>query len=518
MNMRKLDTMGTVLVLGTSAIAFAACIRDPVMSDGSTTMDMTTTGEPTTTITPPPSVDDTTTTAEPPNTSDVTTAEPPDTDTTGEVLDCTVDGSCPLIDVVFVVDNSGSMGTLQLNLARSFGTLVEELQELRGDNGQPLRPDVNIMVTTTDMGHPLCTAFQPPDYTPQNGAPVYSGCNARINRFTGISPTNPLVIEEACTENCPADIVPGNHFIHFDADSSNVPNDDVTAALACIGPQGIDGCGYESPLEAMLQAANEGACWNNPEQNGCDSDPEWSGVTEGFLRDGATLAVVFFTDELDCSVQGPNGYSFFTDIENAIYWNINPDLGAPQATSAVCRNAGVACSGNTGIYEACVATDNEALHPVARYTQYLDYLSQTREVVMLSLTGVPPVVAHNPEPPYEPVAGGAVDLLYREWIDAPYPAGDILPAEWNQGQRAANKIFEFGDIAPGCFGQDDLGDTITQGLPPVRIREVCEHLDSVDDKGNTQVHCCIESVCEGDFSNAFRCLGGTLSEAIERSN
>ncbi|MEM9452930.1 MAG: hypothetical protein AAGF11_02040 [Myxococcota bacterium] len=410
------------------------------------------------------------------------------------------------------------MGTLQLNLARSFGSLIEELQDLADFDGQPLHPDVNIMVTTTDIGHPLCTAFQPPDYTPQSGAPVYSGCNTRINRFTGISPVDPVVIEEACTENCPADIVPGDHFIHFDADSSNVPEDDVAAALACIGPQGIDGCGYESPLETMLQAANESACWNDPDQAGCDNDPEWADVTEGFLRDGATLAVVLFTDELDCSVQGPGGYSYFTDIENATYWNLNPDLGVPQATSAVCRNAGVACSGNGNIYEACIAVDNEVLHPVARYTQYLDYLSQTREVVMLSLTGVPPVVAYNPELPYEPVAGGAVDLLYRNWIDGPYPAGDILPAEWDAGRRAVNKVFEFGDIGPGCFGQDDRGETITQGLPPVRIRETCEHLNSFDDNGEQQVRCCIDSVCDGDFSNAFRCLGGTLSEAIERSN
>ena len=130
-----------------------------------------------------------------------------------------------------------------------------------------------------------------------------------------LDPMEPIVITEACTENCPSDIAPGDHFINFGALGSNVPDDDVGAALSCIGPQGIDGCGYEAPLETMLQAINEGACWNNPDQESCEKNPEWAETPRGFLRDEAILVISIITDEMDCSVQAPAGYSFFTDIE-----------------------------------------------------------------------------------------------------------------------------------------------------------------------------------------------------------
>jgi hypothetical protein len=227
------------------------------------------------------------------------------------------------------------------------------------------------------------------------------------------------------------------------------------------------------------------------------------------------------TDEIDCSVAAPGGYSFFTDVENTTYWNINPELMIPQATSAICFNSGVSCADDNGdgIYEGCTSTDSEVLHPIDRYISYFDYLTgnQGKNVVMLGILGVPEVVAHNPEPPYQPIAGGAVDLLYRNWIDFPYPNGDILPPEWDADPpvRAVNKIFEFGELGPGCTGQDDLGNFTGQALPPVRVRQVCESLNFVDEEsGEEVVRCCIESICDTDFSPAIRCLTGVISEAI----
>ena len=512
MKMRKLDTLGLALATwGVGATVIVACQpTEQPMEDSSTTGSST-------------------------GSSTAAETEVVDVDTAVGKLDvtndmgsmtplCQTDGSCQLIDIVFVVDNSGTMGEEQLNLARNFQFLVDELQSLTDPDGDPVNPNVNIMVTTTDFGHPLCTAFQKPDYVPRQGAPVYQGCNSRLQRFTGLDPMDPVVIEEACTENCPADISPGNHFINFSSFGSNVPNDDVGAALSCIGPQGIDGCGYEAQLETMLQAINEGACWNNPAQEKCDMDPEWAEVTEGFLRKDATLVVVIISDEIDCSVAAPGGYSFFTDIENTTYWNVNPELMIPQATSAICFNSGVTCAdaNGDGIYEGCEPSDSEVLHPIDRYVSYFDYLTgnQDKEVIMLGILGVPPVVAHNPEPPFEPIAGGAVDLLYRNWIDFPYPAGDILPDEWSppdpdDAVRAANKVFEFGTLGPGCTGTDEMGNFTGQGLPPVRMRRVCESLNYTDeDTGDERIRCCIESICDTDFSPAIRCLTGVITDVI----
>lgn len=441
--------------------------------------------------------------------------------TTGELPGCVGDGTCNQIDLVFVIDNSGTMGEEQLNLAANLPRLVEQLQDLEDEDGNKVNPSVNIMVTTTDMGHPLCTPFQKPDYTPRQGAPVYLGCNARINRFTSLDPDDPTVIDEACTANCPQDISPGQPYIHFDFEKTNVPNDDVAAALSCIGPQGIDGCGYEAPLESMLQAINPDSCWNDPDQDLCDNDPEWAPLKKGFLRDDAVLAVALITDEGDCSVAPPGGFSFFTDDDQ--FWAEDPEEEALRATSAVCFNSGVRCDDEDGdgVYEDCGSRNGgNVLHPVDRYITFLDWVRETqeKEVVMLGILGVPPVTERNEVAPFEPTAGGVFDLEYRDWRDGEFDGtnggGDILPDEVAEGVTADQKRFEFGNIGPGCTGVRDDGSFTGQAIPPVRVREVCESLNYVDDDGEEQIRCCIESICSENFAPAIQCLAGIIQDTI----
>ena len=149
------------------------------------------------------------------------------------------------------------------------------------------------------------------------------------------------------------------------------------------------------------------------------------------------------------------------------------------------------------------------LHPsTSRYIKFLrDVLivQEKKDVIMLGILGVPPVTAHNPEPPYEPIAGGVKDLVYRQWKDGPYPGGDILPGDTG---TAASKQFEFG-IGPGCTGEDGVGGFTGQAIPPVRIKEVCESLNEGD-----KIRCCIESICDDDFSDAIQCLSGLLQESF----
>ena len=236
-------------------------------------------------------------------------------------------------------------------------------------------------------------------------------------------------------------------------------------------------------------------------------------MEEGFLRPGGVLGVVFLTDELDCSVAGPEGYSYFTDIDNPLYWNVDPDFEEPRATSAICFNAGVTCqdADGDGVFESCDSMDTGVLHPLDRYRErLLDLVGQGKTVVMMGGLGVPRVVAHNPNPVYEPIAGGLVDLQYRSWIDAPHPVGDIDPQDWDLGTRAEHKIFELGALGPGCARVDGQGDLVGQALPPVRIRELCQGLDTIDDDGNARTRCCVESICSDELSPALRCLSGAV--------
>ncbi len=429
---------------------------------------------------------------------------------------CSVDLGCTdKIDLLFVIDNSGTMGEEQLNLAKNFPLLVEKLESLTDSEGNPVNPDVQIMVTTTDYGNSLCTPFQKHD--PEKGAPIDTGCNARIDRFTGLG-MNPPMIPQACTNVCPTDVEPdGDPFIHFwgpnpednnipdtppvDVNGDMKPDSEVAQALACIGPQGIDGCGYESPLENMMQALNPSAAWND---DGKTPRP--------FLRPDALLAIAIVTDEADCSIKDPSV------MQDMAFMETDPSDMQKRATSAICWNAGVSCTGpdQNGVYSDCASTDNDKLQPIKRYTDYLINIlreQQNKEVIMLGILGVPKVTAHNPNPPFEPTAGGVMDLVYRDWKDPEYPTGDILPSEWANGVNAAKKTYDFG-IGPGCTGEDGMGGFTGQAIPPVRIKEVCEALNIDNGDGTVDVRCCIESICDTDFSAAIQCLTGIIGESI----
>lgn len=139
---------------------------------------------------------------------------------------------------------------------------------------------------------------------------------------------------------------------------------------------------------------------------------------------------------------------------------------------------------------------------------------------MLGVLGVPEVTAHADQPPHQPTAGGLEALVYRNWRDPDVPAGgDILPDEWAAGVTAVDKQFEFG-VGPGCTGYDPGPGTYTgQAIPPVRVREVCESLNTADDPATTEIdetriRCCVESICDDDFSPAIRCLTGLIQDAV----
>jgi hypothetical protein len=421
-------------------------------------------------------------------------------------------GCTDQIDLLIVIDNSGTMGEEQLNLARNFPLLIERLESLTDSEGTAVNPDVQIMVTTTDFANPACSP-PPAGYTPARGAPVNTSCTTRLSDFTNL--VGDVSLPEACEVGCPTAVAPDGNFIAFGPTSDNIPDSVVPTdidgdgdedspaaqALSCIGPQGINGCGYESPLEIVLQSLYGSAAWND--------GPDGNNPTP-FLRDGALLAIAIITDEADCSIQD---FSIMTD---STYHEVDPLTMMTRASSALCWNAGVACTGpdGSGTYSECHAADGP-LQPTSRYIDYLvgDLRdNQGKEVIMLGILGVPLVSARNPDPPFQPTAGGVFDLVYRDWADGQYPGGDILPDEFTAGVTAADKTFDFG-IGPGCTGTDGNGGFTGQAIPPVRIKEVCEALNLDDTAEGTR--CCIESICDSDFSPAIACLTGIIQQSIK---
>lgn len=432
-----------------------------------------------TTTSPPVTV-----TSSPPTTADSSgESDPSGSGSTGDIPGCT-DGDCK-IDIVVVIDNSSGTAGAQEALAQGMIELESQLRTLGAD--------FQIMFTTTDFGNLRCTQFKPDGYTPARGRPIATACTERISDFTGLGSV-PQNAQTACTNVCPEPVGPiGDPFVAsngfdenvpelidpVDIDGDGEPETTVARALACLTPQGINGCGFESPLENLLQALNPGAEWNTRERP--------------FIRDDAALGIVLLTDELDCSV------SDAAMMNNTSLMELSPATGMPALSSALCWNAGTDCEGpaDDGTYD-CTPNDDSNLHPIDRYQSYLqDFLvrEMDKSVYMLGILGVPAVTDRLAQAPFTPTAGGILDLEIRDWQDA-----DVLPEEAASGTTAADKQFALG-VGPSCSRPEST--TRQQAVPPLRIAAVCDSLS-----GAARQQCCIESICDDDYAAGMRCLVG----------
>jgi hypothetical protein len=378
------------------------------------------------------------------------------------------------LDILVVIDNSATMGPTQEAVVRGLVGLVGQLEE------SELPADVQMMFTTTDMGHALCDGLGPGSYVPAEGAPTTTGCNARLDHFTSTG-IDAEANEALCTDFCPADVVPGDPFVAFASDGSGNVDAGAAAAVGCLAPQGISGCGYEAPLEAMLQAL--------------DPDAWWNAGARPFMRRGSELVVVIATDEADCSMSGSD-------------WMFEAPFGEPGMIppSAVCWRGGVVCDGPDafGVYGECTLRDMP-LHPLERYEGQLAWLANEYDLdlAMVAITGVPPVTAHNPAPPYEPIAGGIHELVVHDWRDGVAPEGDMLPDD----EEDAPAMQELFGIGPGCVVATE--EHAARAIPNHRVNDVCRALD--DDDPATWTRCCIESAC--DPIAGLDCILGWAADA-----
>jgi hypothetical protein len=376
------------------------------------------------------------------------------------------------VDILFVIDDSGSMGEEQAALAANFETLVQQLESIE------VGADYRIAITTTDSAHPECQ-----DPEAQLGALQLRSCWSHLDDFLFNGDDRS---DEACRQVCPEALaelaaVPSaledggalapRPWLERRDDATNVPAGVTTAqALACWGPQGISGCGYEAPLEAVLAALD---------RSNDDSDP-----ATGFLRDDALLQVVIVTDEVDCSI-APGGEAAFDPDGSRVLWS-NPE--ASQAQSAVCWNAGVVCQsrpdGTTDCEPADIDVEGQAttpehavLQPVSRYIEQLRALdrhkreqsgSDESQVLLSVIAGVP-----------QGWDGASLD----------YGPGDDPAFRENFG------------IGAGC--RSDKG----QAVPPVRLLSVAEAFS--DEPGSN-----VFSICDGDYRPALAAIAGRLVEQL----
>ena len=209
------------------------------------------------------------------------------------------------IDLVFMIDNSISMGDKQLLLADAIPVLMSRLIDpplIDGNREFPPINDIHVAIVTSSLGAhggQVCSDRTSNDHGRALGA-VRAGLASWNN--TGFLAWDPLG-----TKNTP----PGTA-------SAEVFNADFQAMLQATGESG---CGYEASLEAWYRFlidpqppidiavvdvastpvdASGQPCWFD--EPGCVDDVVLA-QRQQFLRPDSLLAIVMLSDENDCSIR-----------------------------------------------------------------------------------------------------------------------------------------------------------------------------------------------------------------------
>ena len=239
------------------------------------------------------------------------------------------------LDVLFVIDNSGSMAPKQAALAAA--ARAQMFQLLAQQVGT--MPDLHVGVVTSDMG-----------------AGTFSVNNCDASQAGALVTGIP---------GATCDMITGRYLVDVaSADGGRLRNytGEIGDAFGCLAAVGDGGCGFEQPLAAM-RAALDGTQAQN----------------SGFLRPEAMLLVVFVTDEDDCSADP----SLF-DPADATY----------GASDARCWNAGVVCSVDdpttVGPRDGCVPREGGTpVRPVSTYVDFLRGLKADPAMVMVATIAGP---------------------------------------------------------------------------------------------------------------------------------
>ncbi len=309
------------------------------------------------------------------------------------------------VDILFVIDNSNSMAQEQASLATNFPKFIDVLSKIEGG-----LPDVHIGVVSTDTGGTRevnCTDTG--DDGKLQNSPRVSGC----------SPPSDAYIEDFGTTGA-------KNYTGTLADT-----------FSCIAGLGVAGCGFESPLDSARRALTAG---KNP----------------GFIRDDALLALIFITDEDDCSMIADSRAAFLTASEAS--------LG--KRLSFRCFEYGITCADTGGGIREFTAKDecqsNEGSDFLTPVSEFVDFVSKIKgdpgRVIVAGIIGDPDpspagagyraAVRPNPKP-------GALNDTPQLSPSCSSNSGEAFP-----GIRLTQFIESFAESRTTTICNDDLSDAL----------------------------------------------------------
>jgi hypothetical protein len=326
------------------------------------------------------------------------------------------------VDIVVLVDNSGSMAQEQTALTLRFPELINELVAPGDSDGDtrldhPPVEDLNIGVIDSDMG---------------------------TMGFTVSTCSNPDQGDNGCFRNTPSPSVPGclaSYTAFLARNSTNAESylpSQMAQDFTCIATLGTSGCGFEQQFKAMRQAVT-----TNTAAGLCNS---------GFVRPTSLLALIWVTDETDCSAD-PDHPELFDPARD--------DLG----------HLNIRCFLHPDFIE-----------PVSQYVEAFRSLRAPEEqnkIVLGMIVGVPPDAAD---------CIGSGDMLTGCLDLARNPAMEerINPAETSQ-------------LIPSCNTLMGLA------FPPTRFIQLAQAFGA---------NAFVDSICKDDWAGAIEGITNTLVERL----
>lgn len=368
------------------------------------------------------------------------------------------------LDVLFVIDDSGSMADKQANLVENFPNFVNVLSALPGG-----LPNLHLGVVTTDLGTAGADGSAP---APAIGTVGQGGCAQRGKdgalQTSGASVTGSFLSDVANPD--------GTRLRNYTGDLST--------AFSQMARVGVTGCGFEQPLQAMRRALENTA------------------ANAGFLRADAALAIVILADEDDCSVETP-----------ALFTADTSTLG--PLNSFRCTRFGITCAtggatptdmNRVGAKDGCTGRGSTHLVDVIEYRDFLRGLKggDVSRIAVAAIVGdpMPFVVELRTQAPSGESPALAHSCTYQS------PAGMQVA---DPGVRLAELAAQFpdrGTVSTIC--QPDLslalttfGEQVTRALGNPCITVPLADVD--DDAAGLQPDCIVEDVINGGASPITAC-------------
>jgi hypothetical protein len=368
------------------------------------------------------------------------------------------------VDLLFVVDNSGSMRQEQESLREQFPRMIQMLTSGRRADGSTFTPahDVHLGVVSTDMG----IVGVPTNYPGCNGGKEISGGDDGLLQHPGGT-------QAQCRSSYPP-------FLAYTQGRDDP--DELARDFGCIASLGTSGCGFEQPLESALKAL-----W-----------PKWYVDSNGTNLPATSNPVVF----LSTTEEGRFGHGDTPpSAGNGGFARNDPEKGLSLLTVVVVSDEDDCSARDLGLF----VSTNDPANPLSRQGINLRCFYNKQDLYALErytlgLRGVRP--NHEDTVRFAAIVGVPPDLVNadaRAGVDFDDPASRdayydrILDDERMQEVPIDENVPALARIMPSCSRIDRVEQT-ADAAPPRRIVEVAKGFG----RNGT-----VQSICQDDFGPAI---------------